>query len=151
MSLARTAIVLSLLTMAAAAGVRFWLDRAAEAALQADLAAVRVVAEAYVRHFCGTTGPTSPESLLQAAQRLGEDPPGVAAPDRWSLQWTARPGGAGAVVRIRYRLGSEEVGRALFASLPGATESGGTIEIPVPRRLDGNRSGFRWLMSDVPC
>ncbi len=151
MSLFRTAVLIGLAAMAAAAGFRFWLERGEEAGLRADLEAARVLALDYARHLCGSTPPASPESMSQAARRLGRPAPGVIDPDRWSIRLQPRPGGAGNGVRLRYRAARDELANSVFAVLPGAARASGHIEIPVFRNPAGNRSGFRWLMSDEGC
>ena len=151
MSLLRTAILLGLTALVAAAALRFWLDRVEEAALSADLEAVRVLAVDYARHFCGAAVPGSPESLVQAATRIGRDTPGVTDPARWSIRLEARPGGAGPGVLVRYSASADDLANSIFNVLPGASAASGQIEIPVRRRQAGNSSGFRWLMSDAGC
>lgn len=151
MSLFRTAVLIGLAAMAAAVGFRFWLERGEEAGLRADLEAARVLALDYARHLCGSTPPASPESMSQAARRLGRPAPGVIDPDRWSIRLQPRPGGAGNGVRLRYRAARDELANSVFAVLPGAARASGHIEIPVFRNPAGNRSGFRWLMSDEGC
>lgn len=137
----------------AAAGIRFWLDRAEEAGIRADLEAVRVLAMDYARHFCETTAalPASPETIARAASRIGESAPGVSAPGRWSIRLAPRPNGAGTGVLVRYRAAQDDVANPVLLALAGSARSSGHIEVPVQRRPTGNRSGFRWLMSDESC
>ena len=151
MSLLRTAVLIGLAAMAATAGFRFWMERGEEAGLRADLEAARVLALDYARHLCGATIPAPPESMAQAAQRLGRSTPHVIDPDRWSIRLVSRPGGAGNGVLVRYRAASDNLANSVFAVLPGAARASGHIEIPVIRNPAGNRGGFRWLMSDEGC
>ena len=143
--------MIALTGLMASAGIRFWLDRAEEAGPRADLESVRILALDYARHLCGATLPASPESMAQAAITLRRSTPGVIDPDRWSIRLQSRPGGAGNGVLVRYRAAADDPANAAFLGLPGAVRTAGHIEIPVFRNPAGNRSGFRWLMSDESC
>lgn len=145
--------LIALTGLMASAGIRFWLDRAEEAGPRADLESVRILALDYARHFCSpsSTPPASPEGISQAATRIMAQAPGVLDPDRWSIRLESRSGGAGDRVLVRYRAAADDPANAAFLGLPGAVRTAGHIEIPVFRNPAGNRSGFRWLMSDESC
>ena len=151
--LIRAVAMVSLMAMLAAAGFRFWQGRTEEAGLRADLEAVRAFAVDYARHFCDTsaTPPAAPESLADAASRMGRSVPPVLDPDPWSIRLEARPGGAGLRALARYQAGAGDLANSVFSVMAGATTVSGRIEIPVPRGRSGNSTGFRWLMSDEAC
>lgn len=157
MTLFRMTAMVALAGVMAAAGIRFWLDRAEEAGIRADLEAVRVLAMDYARHFCETPGalPASPETIARAASRIGESAPGVTAPGRWSIRLGSRTtvhgDHVGINVLVRYRAAADDVANPVLLAQAGASRSSGHIEVPVSRRPTGNRSGFRWLMSDESC
>lgn len=153
MSPVHIAATVALMGMLATAGIRFWQERTEEAGLRADFEVVRALAMDYARHFCQTSAtlPASPESLADAAARIGQTLPPVTDRDPWSIRLEARPGGSGLRALARYQADPGDLANSVFSIMPGAETVSGQIEMPVPRGLSGNSAGFRWLMSDESC